>query len=261
MSLKNFGTYLSWSLAVAGLFFISYLPLTHLNNFRSFIISLLYAGTISCSIYLCFGIAEHLMNKGKIQVFDLKKQAITMLIGLFIGIMMTEQAKAMIFKTSFQWQQIPNIFLTGSFIGFGILYFQFYRNEQKENQELQLINEQLKKGQEQNRQTFLTNLSTKIGTETKVIPVNEFIYFYSKDHYTYGVTETSEVILDYSLKSLVEKLNPKDFLQTHRSTIVAKKSIESISKESRWKIKTHRGDVLDVSRGNQKKLKEFLLGQ
>jgi DNA-binding LytR/AlgR family response regulator len=58
------------------------------------------------------------------------------------------------------------------------------------------------------------------GEEVRQIAVEEVLYFQAQDKYTCVVTAEGESLIRLSLAELAQQLNPDDFRQIHRSTIV-----------------------------------------
>ena len=61
------------------------------------------------------------------------------------------------------------------------------------------------------------------------IPVHEIAFFYSVNKITFAVTfQNREFVLDYTLESLKEQLNPENFFKINRQFIINIDSIEKI---------------------------------
>lgn len=103
-------------------------------------------------------------------------------------------------------------------------------------------------------ETFLKTLVTKKGTQTKIIDLEDVHYFKSEDHYTFAVTANNEFIVDPSLNTLEESLNPKVFVRSHRNCIVKRYYIDRIGGTDHSTIRLKSGVELPVSRENRKKL-------
>lgn len=258
--LRNFIPYLVLSLGISFLFFLSYLPYKNINSYQSLIISLSYAASISLFIYLTYFILELIYNRKKIQDFSFKTEVITTEIGLLVGVICAQFVQAKAFNTHILWERIPSVFLSGSFIGIGILYFYRYKSSQKENEELILINQKLQR-KDKNDVTYISKINSKIGNENKIINLEDVHYFTSKDHYTFAVTENSEYIISPSLKLLMPQLDPNTFFQVSRSVIMNLNSIDSLKSEGQLVIKTKSGESINVSRSQTKKLKKVLINR
>ena len=67
-----------------------------------------------------------------------------------------------------------------------------------------------------------------MGNSLRLITTDEVVYFQSEQKYTRVVLATSEVLIKKTLKELVSELDPTQFWQTHRSTVVNAMEIASI---------------------------------
>lgn len=103
-------------------------------------------------------------------------------------------------------------------------------------------------------ENYLKTLVTKKGNQTKIIDIEDVDYFKSEDHYTFAMTKNNEFIIDLSLNSLEEKINPKIFTRSHRNCIVKISLIDSIGSTENSTILLKSGIELPVSRENRKKL-------
>lgn len=107
-------------------------------------------------------------------------------------------------------------------------------------------------------QVYLKNLVSKTGGQSKILRVEDILSFKSEDHYTFAVTETSEFIVDLSLQQLEEKLDPAQFIRTHRSHIVKLASIVKVGGVADSKVSLVNGFTAPLSRENRKKVLEKL---
>jgi DNA-binding LytR/AlgR family response regulator len=78
---------------------------------------------------------------------------------------------------------------------------------------------------------YLRWINASLGAEVKLITVDEVCYFQSDTKYTRVVTEGSESLIRKSLKELSSELDPAQFWQIHRSTIVNVNTIAGVSRE------------------------------
>ncbi len=254
--IKNFIPHLFISTGIGLLFFLTYLPQENLNISKSFITSLSYGLFISLFIYLGFLCAEIFYKLKKIKNLNFKLEFLIVELGLFLGILMAQLFRSLIFKDSFSWQEIPIVFLSGTFVGLFILYFYRYKNIAKSNEELTYINQKLKSKKEIQ---YLTSINSKIGNENKLIKIEDILYFTSKDHYSFAVTSQGEYIINPPLKSLIDQIDPEVFFQANRSLIINLKRIDSLKSEGQLIVKTDFGQEFSVSRAQAKKLKEILI--
>jgi DNA-binding LytR/AlgR family response regulator len=89
------------------------------------------------------------------------------------------------------------------------------------------------------------------GDETRLIPIDEVIYFQSNDKYTSVFLEDSESLIRTPLSRLKEQLDDAKFWQIHRGIIVAARSIEGTHTDFRGRLVVKlkgRKEQLTVSR-------------
>ena len=78
----------------------------------------------------------------------------------------------------------------------------------------------------------------KTGEKIIIIPVEDIAYCYSEDKSTYAVNRNgTRRLLDYSLDTVQEMLDPKLFFRISRSCIVSINAIENISKHLGTRLK------------------------
>jgi len=94
-------------------------------------------------------------------------------------------------------------------------------------------------------------IQASMGQQIRMIPVAEVLFFTSDEKYTRVQTETYEALIRKPIKELVEELDPDQFWQIHRSTIVNVKAIAGITRDLRGRqlvqLKNH-SEKLEVSR-------------
>jgi DNA-binding LytR/AlgR family response regulator len=78
---------------------------------------------------------------------------------------------------------------------------------------------------------YLRWINASLGTEVKLITVEEICYFQSDAKYTRVVTAEGESLIRKPLKELLEDLDPTSFWQIHRSTIVNVNAIAGVSRD------------------------------
>jgi DNA-binding LytR/AlgR family response regulator len=69
------------------------------------------------------------------------------------------------------------------------------------------------------------------GNEVKLIAVDDVCYFHAADKYTTVVTANGEYLIRTSLKELIEQLDPQQFWQVHRATLVNVREINEASRD------------------------------
>ena len=78
-------------------------------------------------------------------------------------------------------------------------------------------------------------ITANSGRETKLIMLDEVAYFRADSKYTVVVTAEGEALLRTPLKELLEALDPRQFRQVHRSTIVNLKAVASVVRDDSGK--------------------------
>lgn len=104
---------------------------------------------------------------------------------------------------------------------------------------------------QQPAQPSLEWLTVRLGDTTRLVAVNEVLYFRAGDKYTEAVTATESHLVRTSLKELLEQLPPRRFVQIHRSVLVNLREIERIEHNVLGRPQLHLkkgAGVLSVSR-------------
>jgi DNA-binding LytR/AlgR family response regulator len=74
-------------------------------------------------------------------------------------------------------------------------------------------------------------LTASTGKESRLILVDDVLYFQSDSKYTTVVTREGEALLRTPLRELIERLDAKQFKQIHRGTIVNLKAVAAIARD------------------------------
>jgi DNA-binding LytR/AlgR family response regulator len=93
-------------------------------------------------------------------------------------------------------------------------------------------------------------INAAVGAEVKLITVDEVCYFVADVKYTRVVTASGESLIRRSLKELAEQLDPAQFWQVHRSTIVNASAIAGVRRDLRGRVHLklkQRNETLPVS--------------
>lgn len=69
------------------------------------------------------------------------------------------------------------------------------------------------------------------GRETRLVMLDEVLYFRADNKYTVVVTADEELLLRSSLRELAAALDPQCFRQVHRATLVNMKAVAAVSRE------------------------------
>jgi len=98
---------------------------------------------------------------------------------------------------------------------------------------------------------FLRWIKTQDKDSIRLIPVEEADYFKAEDKYTLVITKEGESLIKKSIKELAQELDPGQFWQIHRGTIVNVSKIDKVSRSltGRGMLKLkERPELLTVSR-------------
>jgi DNA-binding LytR/AlgR family response regulator len=94
-------------------------------------------------------------------------------------------------------------------------------------------------------------IQATVGQAIQMIPVEDVLFFISDEKYTRVQTPTTEALIRKPIKELVDELDPEQFWQIHRSTLVNTRAISGVTRDLRGRqivaIKGH-GEKLEVSR-------------
>jgi DNA-binding LytR/AlgR family response regulator len=99
--------------------------------------------------------------------------------------------------------------------------------------------------------TYLQWIQASVGTAIQMVAVDEVLFFISDEKYTRVQTAQVEALIRKPIKELVDELDPQQFWQIHRSTLVNVKAIAGVSRDFRGRqivsVKGH-PEQLEVSR-------------
>ncbi|KWF30226.1 LytR/AlgR family response regulator transcription factor [Burkholderia pseudomultivorans] len=94
-------------------------------------------------------------------------------------------------------------------------------------------------------------LTVGIRDKTRLVPIDDVLYFQAADKYTEVVTADERHVIRTPLKEMLQRLDSSRFAQVHRGVIVAYAAIDHIERDllgrQRIHLRGHR-DVLPVSR-------------
>lgn len=94
-------------------------------------------------------------------------------------------------------------------------------------------------------------IQASVGAQIQMIPIDEVLFFVSDEKYTRVQTAQQEALIRKPIKELIAELDPAQFWQIHRSTLINARAIAGISRDERGRqlvsIKG-RPEKLEVSR-------------
>lgn len=94
-------------------------------------------------------------------------------------------------------------------------------------------------------------IQASVGQSIQMIPVEDVLFFISDEKYTRVQTANLEALIRKPIKELVDELDPKQFWQIHRSTLINVKAIAGVTRDFRGRqivaVKGHK-EQLEVSR-------------
>jgi DNA-binding LytR/AlgR family response regulator len=98
---------------------------------------------------------------------------------------------------------------------------------------------------------YLRWIKASQGQALKMVPVSDVLFFNSDEKYTRVVTEAGELLIRKPMKELQEELDPNQFWQIHRSTMVRANAIDKVTRDFRGDATVHMKGIketLKVSR-------------
>jgi DNA-binding LytR/AlgR family response regulator len=94
-------------------------------------------------------------------------------------------------------------------------------------------------------------IQASVGSAIQMIPVDDVLFFISDEKYTRVQTATIEALIRKPIKELIDEIDPRQFWQIHRSTLVNVKAITGVTRDFRGRqivsVKGHK-EQLEVSR-------------
>jgi DNA-binding LytR/AlgR family response regulator len=94
-------------------------------------------------------------------------------------------------------------------------------------------------------------IQATVGSQIQMIPIDEVLFFVSDEKYTRVQTAQQEALIRKPIKELLAELDPAQFWQIHRSTLINTRAIAGVSRDERGRqlvsIKG-RPEKLEVSR-------------
>jgi DNA-binding LytR/AlgR family response regulator len=101
------------------------------------------------------------------------------------------------------------------------------------------------------RRDYLRWVQASVGATIRMIPTSDILFFRAEDKYTRVQTEGFEALIRKPIKELLEELDPDEFWQIHRATVVRIDAVEQVSRDIRGHQVVQvrgRAEKLEVSR-------------
>jgi len=102
-----------------------------------------------------------------------------------------------------------------------------------------------------NPRAYLRWVQASVGSTIRMIPTSEVLFFRAEDKYTRVQTQAFEALIRKPIKELIDELDPEEFWQIHRATVVRVEAVEQVSRNLRGQQVVHvkgRPERLEVSR-------------
>ena len=98
---------------------------------------------------------------------------------------------------------------------------------------------------------YMRWVQASVGANIRMIPTSDILFFRAEDKYTRVQTERFEALIRKPIKELIDELDPDEFWQIHRSTVVRVDAVEQVSRDFRGRQIVHvkgSAEKLEVSR-------------
>src|SRR6266699_3643397 len=98
---------------------------------------------------------------------------------------------------------------------------------------------------------YMRWVQDSVGANIRMIPTSDVLFFRAEDKYTRVQTQGFEALIRKPIKELIEELDPDEFWQIHRGTVVRVDAVEQVSRNLSGRQVVHvKGsqEKLEVSR-------------
>jgi DNA-binding LytR/AlgR family response regulator len=112
----------------------------------------------------------------------------------------------------------------------------------------------------QGKPQYLRWITASLGQELQLITSDEICYFHADSKYTRVATADREALISRPIKELIELMDPADFWQIHRATIVNIRQIAGIARDYRGRLFVRlkgRKETLPVSESHAYKFRQM----
>ena len=118
------------------------------------------------------------------------------------------------------------------------------------NDLLAQLSQRLGAGGAKSRQ-YLRWVQASVGATIRMIPTSDILFFRAEDKYTRVQTQGFEALIRKPIKELIDELDPEEFWQIHRATVIRVDAVEQVSRNLRGNQVVHlkgSAERLEVSR-------------
>ena len=98
---------------------------------------------------------------------------------------------------------------------------------------------------------YMRWVQASVGANIRMIPTSDILFFRAEDKYTRVQTAGFEALIRKPIKELIDELDPDEFWQIHRATVVRVDAVEQVSRNFRGNQVVHvkgSDEKLEVSR-------------
>lgn len=98
---------------------------------------------------------------------------------------------------------------------------------------------------------YMRWVQASVGATIRMIPTSDILFFRAEDKYTRVQTQSFEALIRKPIKELIDELDPDEFWQIHRATVVRVDAVEQVSRNFRGHQIVHvkgSDEKLEVSR-------------
>jgi DNA-binding LytR/AlgR family response regulator len=86
---------------------------------------------------------------------------------------------------------------------------------------------------------YMRWVQASVGANIRMIPTSDILFFRAEDKYTRVQTERFEALIRKPIKELIDELDPDEFWQIHRATLVRVDAVEQVSRDFRGRQIVH----------------------
>lgn len=125
--------------------------------------------------------------------------------------------------------------------------------------DLQALLKQLTDSLRASKSEYLERIASRLGDRLWFLDLPRVTHFYAEDKLTFAVSEGKAYCVDYAIAELEKKLDPKNFIRIHRSTVVNVEWIKEVASlpggALNVRLKDRKGTDLAVARDRAREFK------